>query len=132
VAPRRPTPATIAKRRERVADLVRSLPEAIVEGEQHLGFTVRGRRFGWLLQDHHGDGRLALHCKAAPGINRALAEAYPDRFHVPPYVGGKGWLGLWLDLATIDWDEVAGVMRDAYRLVATKRLGDALDRGSTP
>jgi hypothetical protein len=29
-------------------------------------------------------------------------------FYVPPYVGGKGWVGVRLDRAQTDWEEVAG------------------------
>ncbi len=115
--------ATVARRRARVTEIVLALPGAAVEGERHLGFSVRGRRFAWYVEDHHGDGRIALHCKALPGVNRARAEADPERFHVPPYVGSKGWLGLWLDLPDIDWEEVEGVLEDAYRLVAPAGSG---------
>jgi hypothetical protein len=57
-----------------------------------------------------------------------MVEAAPDRFFVPPYVGPSGWVGIWLDPRT-DWDELAGLLADAWRLVAPKRLlarlGDA-------
>ena len=46
---------------------------------------------------------------------------------LPPYVGGRGWLGVYLD-APVDWDEVAEVITDAYRQVASKRLIALLDR----
>ncbi len=117
-------------RRARIRRIVLALPGAAVEGERHLGFSVRGRRFGWYVEDHHGDGRVALHCKAIPGVNRARAEADPDRFHVPPYVGGKGWLGLWLDLPEIDWEEVEALLHDAYRLAAPASLALDLRRPS--
>ena len=126
----RATPATIAKRRERIAVIALALPEATAEGEQHVGFSVRKKRFAWLVHDHHGDGRVALHCKAERGTNAGLAQAYPDRFHIPAYVGKQGWLGLWLDLPGIDWDEVSGVLRDAYRLAAPARLRAQVDAGS--
>jgi predicted DNA-binding protein (MmcQ/YjbR family) len=40
---------------------------------------------------------------------------------VPPYVGPSGWVGVWLD-GTVDWGDVADLLRDSYRLVAPKRL----------
>lgn len=79
-------------------------------------------RFGYYLDDHHGDGRVALNCKAAPGINRELAESNPDRFHIPAYLGPKGWLGLWLDLPDIDWDQIEALITDAYCLAAPRKL----------
>lgn len=73
------------------------------------------------LDDHHGDGRLALWVAAPPGVQQDVVEQEPDRFFVPPYVGHRGWLGVRLDRSR-DWDEVAGIVEDAYRTVAIKRL----------
>lgn len=78
------------------------------------------------LDDHHGDGRLALWVAAPPGVQRDMVEQEPERFFVPPYVGGRGWLGVRLDRAP-DWDEVADIVEDAYRAVAIKRLLAQLD-----
>jgi hypothetical protein len=113
---------TIARRRKRLVGMVEELPEAEVTGDQHLSLFVKKKRFGYYLDDHHGDGRIALTCKAAPGVNQALAHADPERFHIPAYVGAKGWLGLWLDLPDVDWDEVEELVVDAYCLTAPKKL----------
>jgi hypothetical protein len=40
---------------------------------------------------------------------------------VPPYVGHRGWLGVRLDVP-VDWDEIADLVTDAYRMVAPNRL----------
>ncbi len=79
-----------------------------------------------VMEDHHGDDRLALWCAAAPGVQAELVEQEPERFFVPPYVGHRGWIGLRLDVDP-DWDEVAGILDDAYRLVAPKTLIKLLD-----
>ena len=50
-----------------------------------------------------------------------LVEQEPDRFFVPPYVGPRGWVGMRLDV-DLDWDEVAGVAEEAWRLTAPVRL----------
>jgi hypothetical protein len=78
------------------------------------------------LDDHHGDGRLALWVAAPPGAQHDMVEQEPDRFFVPPYVGPRGWLGLRLDVAP-DWDELAQIAEDAYRCVAPKKLLAELD-----
>ena len=78
------------------------------------------------LDDHHGDGRLALWVPAPPGAQADMVEEEPDRFFVPPYVGGRGWVGVRLD-RDVDWDEVGGIVTDAFRLVAPKRLAALLD-----
>lgn len=49
------------------------------------------------------------------------SAADPERFFVPPYVGHRGWLGIRLDVPG-DWDEIAHLVADAYRIVAPKRL----------
>jgi hypothetical protein len=78
------------------------------------------------LDDHHGDGRLALWVAAPPGVQRDMVEQEPERFFVPAYVGPRGWLGVRLD-RTPDWDEVADIVEEAYRVVAIKRLLTKLD-----
>jgi predicted DNA-binding protein (MmcQ/YjbR family) len=78
--------------------------------------------------NHHGGGRPAVWCKAAPGNQEVMVKAAPERFFVPPYMGPSGWVGIWLD-RRVDWDELAQLLRDAYRLVAPKRLLRVLDEG---
>jgi predicted DNA-binding protein (MmcQ/YjbR family) len=55
-----------------------------------------------------------------------MVRAAPERFFVPPYVGPSGWVGVYLDGAP-DWEELAELLRDAYRLAAPKRLTRLLD-----
>ena len=74
-----------------------------------------------VLTDHHGDGRFAIWCAAAPGTQALLCDADPERFFVPPYVGHRGWLGFRLD-RDLDWDELAGIVEDAYAAVAPAKL----------
>jgi hypothetical protein len=78
-----------------------------------------------MYADHHHDDRLAFWCSAPPGAQDGLVRLDPDRFFVPPYVGHRGWLGVWLDVE-VDWEEVAGIVTDAYRAIAPKRLLDQL------
>jgi len=117
-------------RRQKVLWLVSALLEASAEvcGGRHLSFKVRGKTFGYFLNDHHGDGRVALNCKTAPGVNDTLARVASDRFFIPKYVGARGWLGLWLDLAKIDWAQIEDVITEAYRLVAPCTLVSQLEK----
>jgi hypothetical protein len=66
-------------------------------------------------------------------MQAALVEADPERFFVPPYVGHRGWLGMRLD-RPFEWDELAGIVEDAYLTVAPKRLAEALstETGADP
>jgi hypothetical protein len=56
----------------------------------------------------------------------ALVAADPERYFVPPYVGGRGWLGVRLDVP-VDPDEIAELVADAYRVVAPRTLVARLD-----
>ncbi len=117
-----------------VLDRVRALCMALPEATERLShgeptWFVRGKKtFVMYLDDHHGDGRLAIWCPAAPGVQEAMVDEEPERFFRPPYVGGRWWLGVRLDV-DVDWDEIAEIVADAYRTVAPKRLVARLDAG---
>jgi hypothetical protein len=115
---------------ERVREICLALPE-VTERLSHGAptFFVRGKKtFVTFVDHHHDDGRLALWCHAPPGVQATLIETEPDRFFRPPYVGGRGWFGVRLDV-DVDWDEIAGIAEDAYRQVAPKKLLAQLDGG---
>jgi hypothetical protein len=90
-------------------------------------FRVRNKLFAMYADagDHHGGGRHGVWLKAAPGNQQSMIAAAPTRYFVPPYVGPSGWVGVWLDRDP-DWDEVSELARDAYRLVAPKKLAAKL------
>lgn len=121
VKQRAPVPKRDARARKRLLALLERLPEATaVESGSHLSLEVRKKRFGYFLEDHHGDGRVALHCKSTPDLRDSLEQQVPHQLHVPKYVGNKGWIGLWLDVPDIDWSAVALALQEAYSLVAPK------------
>jgi phosphoribosylglycinamide formyltransferase-1 len=109
-------------RRIRLTRICQSLPQVDSRGEQHIAFEVRKRKFAYFLDDHHGDGMVALACKAPPGQSTALVADDPARYFVPAYVGPKGWIGLRLDVGEVDWDQVEALVVDSYRLIAPKGL----------
>ena len=111
------------RRLVRLTKICLALPEAsrVLSGD-HAGFTVRKKTFGYFLNNHHGDGIVAVTFKAAPGDNAKLVALDPTRFYLPAYVGPRGWVGLRLDVGNVDWDEVADFVGDSYRLVAPGRL----------
>ena len=112
---------------ERLRHSCLSLPETtgrLSHGEPT--WFVRDKKTFVMYADHHHDDRLAFWCAAPPGAQDVLVAADPERFFVPPYVGNRGWLGVRLDVA-VDWSEVAGLVEDAYRAVAPRRLLAQLD-----
>jgi hypothetical protein len=90
---------------------------------------VRGKKTFVMFANHHHDDRLAFWCAGADGAQEMLVSNDPERFFRPPYVGHRGWLGVYLDGLDVpaDWDQIADLVVDAYRVVAPKRLVAALD-----
>jgi hypothetical protein len=114
---------------ERLRALCLALPattERLSHGEPT--WFVRDQKTFVTFSDHHHDELLAFWCAAPPGAQEALVGSDPVRFFVPRYVGHRGWLGVRLDVE-VDWDEVAGLVADAYRMVAPKQLVAELDAG---
>jgi len=105
---------------------VRALCLALPDTSERLShgaptFFVREKRaFVTFADNHHGDGRLAIWCDAPPGAQGVLVGADPLRFFVPPYVGHRGWVGVRLD-RDVGWEELAGIIADAYRMAAPSR-----------
>jgi len=114
----------------RLRELCLALPE-VSERLSHSEPTwfVRGRTTFVMFADHHHDDRTAFWCAAAAGTQEALVGERPDRFFRPPYVGHRGWLGVYLDTEQ-DWAELAELVTDAYRAVAPKKLVAVLDARS--
>jgi hypothetical protein len=111
---------------DRVRSLCLALPE-VTEKLSHGEPTWFVRKVFVSFANQHHDDRVALWCAAPPGAQQARVTADPEHYFVPPYVGGRGWLGVYLDVP-VDWDEVADVITDAYRQVAPKRLVALLDQ----
>lgn len=114
---RRPT--TLA----RVRALIAALPETsekVAWGGPTFRVGRAERMFAMYLDDHHGDGRVALWCRAPAGLQELLVDAEPQRFFRPPYVGAQGWIGIRLDGA-VDWDEIAAFLADAHGLATAGR-----------
>jgi predicted DNA-binding protein (MmcQ/YjbR family) len=103
---------------ERVRVLCLALPEAFQQET-------------WERPTFRVGGKGKIFCMAAPDGSSATMKAdqeereallaQGDPFFLPPYVGGKGWVGVRLDRRT-DWDEVAELIATSYCLIAPKRL----------
>ena len=116
----------MATDRDRIKNILESLPEVVLETggdrDQHLGASVRKKRFAWYLDDHHGDERVSITCKAPPGVNQTMFDADPDRFFIPSYTGPRGWVGIRLDVEDPDWDQIDEALVEAYRMTAPRSL----------
>jgi len=111
---------------ERLRALCLDLPGASERLSHGEPTWFAGKRVFVMLSGHHHDDRVAFWVAAPPGAQEALIEEAPERFFRPPYVGHRGWVGVYLDV-DVDWDEAADLIEESYRLVATKRLLAELD-----
>ena len=115
----------------KVADAVRSICLAFPDATERPShgspaFYVR-KQFAMVWPEGHHDNHFPhLWCAAPPGAQEELMQSEPERFFRPPYVGGRGWIGVRLD-RDVDWDEVAAICEDAYRCVAPRKLVALLD-----
>ena len=108
---------------KRLRDICLALPEATEKpfgGHTDPTWRVRDKIFVMFNGTDHGD-EVSLWCKAPPGAQDVLVDGDPERFFVPPYVGHNGWVGVRLDRPP-DWDVVAALVIDSYRMTAPKRL----------
>ncbi len=105
----------------RLRELCLAFPEAVEkETWGDPTWRVRDRIFAMQKGNVEG-GRPSVWCKAPDGAQEVLVGTGGGRFFVPPYVGHKGWIGAYLD-GWVDWDELADVIEQSYRLIAPKRL----------
>ena len=79
-----------------------------------------GKQFLTLAVRHHDD-RVAFWAAAPDGAQERWVRR-SRRFFRPPYVGGRGWVGVYLDVEQ-DWDDVAEIIDAAYELVAAATSG---------
>ncbi|MGO9838004.1 MAG: MmcQ/YjbR family DNA-binding protein [Polyangiaceae bacterium] len=119
---------------ERVSTIALGFPGAEVKLSHGApSFHVRGKMFVVFVDDHHGDGRLAVWCKAAHADQKKLVAGDPERYFVPPYVGVKGWVGVRLDHPRTDWIELSILVEEGWQSVAPKRIAaDAMPRPAAP
>ncbi|MEV4892033.1 MmcQ/YjbR family DNA-binding protein [Nonomuraea sp. NPDC055795] len=117
---------------ERLRKLCLDLPETterLSHGEPT--WFVRDKKTFVMFADHHHDDRLGFWCAAPPGVQQELVAEDPEHYFRPPYVGHRGWLGVYLDV-DVDWAEIKEIVTDAYRMIAPKTLVKQLDAGTGP
>ena len=115
----------VAQVRERAL----ALPEAdevLSHGMPCFGVT-KGKKFAYVSQDHHGDGKTSLLVKIS-GLDeqQQLIENEPARYYRPAYFGDS-WIGIRLDLGENDWDHIAEWLARSWRMSAPKKLTAMLD-----
>jgi phosphoribosylglycinamide formyltransferase-1 len=88
-----------------------------------VGTEKSAKLFAILADRHHGEEAIGLLVKASGADEMTgLIEARPDDYYWPKYYGASGWLGLKLNRADTDWDEVANWLQRSWRACAPPRL----------
>lgn len=112
-----------------VSRICLALPEATCERTgSHATYRVRKKVFAYFLDNHHGDGIVAVACKTAMGEHEELARREPGRYYLPAYIGVRGWIALRLDQGEVDWQEVEDLVTASFRLAAPKMLAGSVTR----
>jgi hypothetical protein len=111
----------------RIRKICLALPE-VTERASHGAptFFVKKSFLTVWANGHHDHTFPHLWCAAPPGAQEPLIADDPDRIFRPPYVGGRGWIGVRLD-GKPDWAQIEDLCEDAYRTVAPKTLVARLD-----
>ena len=118
------------KQLERLRQVCLALPETserLSHGEPT--FFVRKKVFAMFANNHHDDGHIAVWLPAPSGFQSALIEAQPEIYFKPPYVGGRGWIGIELD--RIGDEDLRFHIQTAWELVAPKRLSSRVKATTT-
>jgi hypothetical protein len=103
----------------RLRELCLALPgvtERLSHGEP--AWFVDGKRLFVTLADHHHDDRVAFWAAAPAGAQEVLVANQPSTYFRPPYYGHRGWIGMYLDIADVDWSAVAERVREAWQTIA--------------
>jgi len=119
---------------ESATELVRAicmdLP-LVVERLSHgeASWFVNDKKNFVAMSDHHHDDRVSVTLAAGAGVQESLVEEDPERYYRPPYVGGRGWVGAYLDDESNapQWDRIADLIVDAWLLVAPPKIRLLLD-----
>ena len=116
VPPARDDVAPLARLR-RICLALPETSEKVSHGEPT--FWVGGRMFATFDNHHHGAPHVGIWLAVPLGAQEALVYQDPRRFFVPPYVGGRGWVGVRLDNRP-SWKVVEKVVREAYAFIKNK------------
>ena len=110
----------------RVRGICTALPETsekLSHGEPT--FFVNKKVFVMFANNHHNDGHVAVWLPVPSGLPEMLIQTAPEKYFKPPYVGVRGWVGI--ELATVSDDELTVHIREAWRLIAPKKLQALLE-----
>lgn len=114
---------------ERIRTLALAFPGAAEKVSHGRPAFHTAKVFAWYGMSRKTEEGWVQHpqsvCVLLPEAERRAVRELPHCW-VPSYLGPYGWLGLDLDEGT-DWDEVAELLDDSFRMTASRRLIVQLD-----
>lgn len=113
-----------AQVRERAMAQVQA-EESLSHGMACFGITG-GKKFAWVSNDHHGDGRVALLVKISGAEEQAMLIERDAELYFKPAYFGHDWIAIRLDLGGVDWDEISTWIARSWQAVAPARLKKAI------
>src|ERR1700685_1599794 len=119
----RPTPegSTATERGRAICMDLPLVIERLSHGE--ASWFINDKKNFVAMSDHHHDDRVSVTFAAAPGVQASLIEEDAERYFRPPYVGGRGWVGAYLDRHeewnSPQWDVLSNLIVDAWMIMAT-------------
>lgn len=86
-------------------------------------FIEKGKVYAYVWHNHHNDGHTAVIVKTSGREEQnMLVEMDPDFYHIPPYLGPSGWIGMELNGDATDWERVEDRIATSWEMVAPRRL----------
>jgi predicted DNA-binding protein (MmcQ/YjbR family) len=109
---------------EKVRSILEPLPEVeeIIDGFGHTTFKANGKSFCVMGETEEGTG---LSFKSDLENQEFLLHL--GSFFKTPYIGRHGWVSV-KEGQTLDWNEIKGLLREAYLKAAPKRLVKQLNK----
>jgi hypothetical protein len=117
---------------EHVRSICMDLP-LVVERLSHgeASWFINDKKNFVAMSDHHHDDRVSVTFAAGTGVQESLIREDPERYYRPPYVGGRGWVGAYLDghdeWNRPQWDTIGDLIVDAWVLGAPPKVRLLLD-----
>lgn len=89
-------------------------------------FVAKGKVYAYVWHNLHDDRRTAVMVKTSGREEQAmLVERDPDFYHIPPYLGPAGWVGMALNGDATDWERIEDRIAISWEMVAPRRLLEA-------
>jgi len=103
--------------------------ERLSHGE--VSWFINDKKNFVAMSDHHHDERVSVTFAAGAGVQESLIDEDAKRYYRPPYVGGRGWVGAYLDgheeWNAPNWDTLGDLIVDAWLLIAPPTIRLLLD-----